>query len=239
MLFLPESLIWFFFKILSLAGDLIHLRGPQNVVADALSSPSLVPPSPPFSDFAWQCQGSKVLQHVHSSVPQIPVPARRFSHIHVDWVGPFPSSRGFTHLYTIVDRTSCWPEAFPLSSTSAENCAWALVSCLISRFGVPAKITSDRGAQFTSSLWGVLYSLLHIACSKTISFHSQSNSLVEHFHHSLKTSLQARLAGPDWFDHLPLVMLGLRTTPPDKTGFSTAEAMYGAPLCLPGEFLDS
>ena len=47
------------------------------------------------------------------------------------------------------------------------------------------------------------------------------------------------LAGPDWFDHLPLVMLGLRTNPRDKTGLSASEAVYGAPLCLPGEFLDS
>ena len=49
----------------------------------------------------------------------------------------------------------------------------------------------------------------------------------------------AWLVGPDWFDHFTLVMLGLQTTPQDKTGFSPAKAVYGAPLCLPGEFLDS
>ena len=61
------------------------------------------------------CQRSKVQQHVHSAIPHIPVPARRFSHIHVDLVGPLPSSRGFTHLFTIVDRTSRWPQAVPIS----------------------------------------------------------------------------------------------------------------------------
>ena len=70
-------------------------------------------------------------------------------------------------------------------------------------------------------------------------FHPQSNSLVEQFHHSLKTSLRAQLAGPDWFDHLPLVMLGLRCVPWDDSGFSAAMALYKDPLCLPGEFLDS
>ena len=55
----------------------------------------------------------------------------------------------------------------------------------------------------------------------------------------MKTSIRVRLAGPDWFDHLPLVMLGLRTTPRDKTGFSASEAVYRSSLCLPGEFLDS
>ena len=31
------------------------------------------------------------------------------------WLDLFCSSRGFTHLFTIMDRTSCWPEAIPLS----------------------------------------------------------------------------------------------------------------------------
>ena len=53
----------------------------------------------------------------------------------------------------------------------------------------------------------------------------KSNSLVEHFHRSLKTSFPARLAGSDWFNDLPLVMLGLWTTPCDETGFSASKAV--------------
>ena len=34
-------------------------------------------------------------------------------------------------------------------------------------------------------------------------------------------------------------MVGLRNTQRDKTGFSASKAVNGAPLCLPGEFLDS
>ena len=62
---------------------------------------------------------------------------------------------------------------------------------------------------------------------------------MELFHRSLKTSLCAHLAGPDWFDHSLLVMLCLQTTPCEKTGSSASKAVYKAPLCLPGEFLDS
>ena len=116
-----------------------------------------------------------------------------------------------------------------------------MISCWISRFEVPAKITSNCVAQpqCTSSLWAVLCSLLNISCMQMTSFHPQSKGLVECFHCSLKTSCHAHLAGPDWFDHLPLVMLGLRTTPRDETGLSASEAVYGAPFCLPGEFHDS
>ena len=70
-----------------------------------------------------RCQRSKISTHVHSSVPAIPVPTRRFSHVHIDIVGPLPSSQGFNYLLTMIDRTTWWPEVAPLSSISAESCA--------------------------------------------------------------------------------------------------------------------
>jgi Integrase zinc binding domain len=40
-------------------------------------------------------QRGKVIKHVHLPPEQIPVPSRRFAHLHVDLVGPLPVSRGF------------------------------------------------------------------------------------------------------------------------------------------------
>ena len=40
-----------------------------------------------------------------------------------------------------------------MASTTASVCADALVTHWISRFGVPAHLTSDRGPQFVSALW--------------------------------------------------------------------------------------
>ena len=63
--------------------------------------------------------------------------------------------------------------------------------------------------------------------------------MIERFHCSLKSALQPRLAGSDWFFHLPLVLLGLRTIPKDNTELSVSEAVYGSSLTVPGEFLGS
>ena len=60
--------------------------------------------------------------------------------------------------------------------------------------------------------------------------------MIECFHCSLKSSLPARLAGSDWVAHLLLVMLGLRVSPKDDSGFSPAEAVFGSTLSFPGEF---
>ncbi len=44
------------------------------------------------------CQRAKVQRHVHLQPAAIPVPHRRFAHIHVDLVGPLPLSRGHQYL---------------------------------------------------------------------------------------------------------------------------------------------
>jgi transposase InsO family protein len=190
-----------------------------------------------YAQQCLSCQKSKVSRHVHLTPAAIAVPRRRFEHVHVDIVGPLPQSAGFSYLFTIVDRTTRWPEAVPLSGIAAADCAAALFSGWIQRFGVPSVITSDRGAQFTSSLWNALCNILAIAHVKTTAYHPQSNGLVERFHRCLKEALQARLAGPDWLSHLPWVLLGIRSAVPLEGGPSPAEAVMGCQPILPGEFL--
>ena len=60
--------------------------------------------------------------------------------------------------------------------------------------------------------------------------------MIERFHRSLKTALRFCLAGSDWFLHLPLVLLGLRSVPKEDSGFSVSEAVFGSPFTVPGEF---
>jgi transposase InsO family protein len=168
--------------------------------------------------------------HVQVPPQHIPVPSRRFSHIHVDLVGPLPASKGFTYLFTIIDRTSRWPEAIPIDATTTVDCANALFQGWVSRFGVPAVITSDRGAQFTSSLWAALCSLLNIQHNQTTAYHPQSNGMVECFHHRLKDALRARCAAANWVDHLPWVLLGLRAVPREDDGSTPAQEVFGTPL---------
>ncbi len=178
------------------------------------------------------CQQAKVHRHVQ-------VPSRHFSHIHVDLVGPLPASKGFTYLFTIIDRTSRWPEAIPIAATTTVDCANALFQGWVSRFGVPAVITSDCGAQFTSSLWAALCSLLNIQHNQATAYHPQSNGRVERFHRRLKDALRARCAAANWVDHLPWVLLGFRAAARKDDGSTPPQEVFGVPLILPGQFLDS
>ena len=185
----------------------------------------------------FECQRAKVHRHVRAPLTKFEPPANRFTHVHVDLVGPLPMSEGHTHLLTVIDRFTRWPEAIPLRSTDTSSIARAFALSWIARHGIPADITSDRGVQFTSRLWHAMSELLGSKLHPTTAYHPQANGLVERFHRSLKAALMARLTSTNWMDELPWVLLGLRATPKDDIGTSVAEMLYGTPLTVPGALI--
>ncbi len=63
--------------------------------------------------------------------------------------------------------------------------------------------------------------------------------MVEQTHRRLKDALRARCSGLNWADHLPWVLLGLRTAPREDTGLSPAQAVLGCNLALPTDHPDA
>ncbi|UYV77431.1 hypothetical protein LAZ67_15001002 [Cordylochernes scorpioides] len=104
-----------------------------------------------------------------------------------------------------------WPEAQPIQDINAKTVANAFLSVWISRFGVPAKVTTDQGRQFESALFGELTRLLRIHRIRTSPYHPAANGLVESFHRQLKDSLCCH-DSTSWSLKLPLVLLGIRSS---------------------------
>ena len=157
------------------------------------------------------CQRAKVTKQPRAAVQAIPIPTRRFSHIHIDLVVPLPRSpEGANHLFTMMDRSSRWLEAIPLTSTDTATITAAFVSGWVARFGVPDHLTLDRGPQFCSALWLELSRRWGITHHLTTAYHPQANGMVERAHRQLKGALRARTAAGDWMLHLPWVLLGLQ-----------------------------
>lgn len=181
------------------------------------------------------CQASKITRHTRAPLSERCPPTRRFGSLHVDLVGPLPESNGMIYLLTIIDRFTKWPEAIPLPDSQASTCASAILHHWISKYGIPEDITSDRGPQFTSRLWQEFNRLLGVQCHNTTAYHPQANGLVERFHRQLKSALKARMAGSNWYDNLPIVLLGIRSSWRVNPGCAPAELVYGTTLRLPGE----
>ena len=157
-----------------------------------------------------QCARGKVTVQEKApveAIPGIPVPQQCFSHVHLDIVGPLTtSSQGQNYLLTMMDRTTSWPEVVPMTDISAQRCVDEFVSMWVARGGVPARVTTDRGTQFTGSAWQDLCRSIGMEHVSTTAYHPQSNGLIERFHHQLKESLRARCGEKDWLCHLPWVL---------------------------------
>lgn len=169
-----------------------------------------------WSKQCLNCQKSKIFIHTKSSVKKIDIPKERFEHIHrtytyIDIVGPLPISREHRYILTVIDRYTRWPEAYPLKDITTSNIVDVLIRNYISRFGVPLNVTTDQGAQFTSTMFKELTKMLGCFKITTSPYHPQSNGMIERFHRKLKGTLMAKGKSMNWYDELPIALLGIRS----------------------------
>jgi cleavage and polyadenylation specificity factor subunit 1 len=209
----------------------------RKLISERFVWPGMAKDIQSWSRCCVHCQRSKIHRHTHSEPQSFP-PDHRFGTVHVDIVGPLPSSQGYSYLLTCVDRFSRWPEAILLRDITTKTVATAFINGWISRFGVPRYLVSDRGSQFQSQLWGEICDMLGVLRRKTTAYHPASNGMVERFHRQLKNSLKAAISvsGANWSSSLSEVMLGLRSAVKLDSQFSAAQMLYGVPLRLPGDY---
>ncbi|GFT79767.1 transposon Tf2-6 polyprotein [Nephila pilipes] len=74
-----------------------------------------------------KCQHAKVFQHTKAPLGTFAEPDARFSHIHIDFMGPLPISDGKQYCLTIIDRFTTWSEVIPTLDIFAKTTARALV----------------------------------------------------------------------------------------------------------------
>ena len=213
------------------------IRATQQLVAKRFVWPSVNKDVRNWTRACLACQRAKVHRHIAAPVATFAKPEARFSNIHIDIVGPLPPSDNFTHILTIIDRYTRWPEAIPIPNTTTETIAKAFLSRWVAMFGVPAYVTTDRGSQFESKFFNDLSKLLGVKRLRTTAYHPMANGLIERFHRQLKSAIKASNQPNNWTDILPFALLGIRTVPKTDINASVAEMVFGTTLTLPGELI--
>src|SRR6266540_1020732 len=182
---------------------------------------------------------------------QIHVPAQELQTIPITWpfavwgldiVGPLQKAPGgYTHLFVSIDKFTKWIEAKSVATITATK-AKEFFQDIVVRFGVPNRIITDNGTQFTGLEFTDWCEELGIKIRNASVAHPHSNGQVERANGMLqgvKSRVFDRLkpyAGK-WSRELPLVLWALRTSPSRATSESPFNLTYGSEAVLPTELV--
>ncbi|GJR48683.1 reverse transcriptase domain-containing protein [Tanacetum coccineum] len=130
----------------------------------------------------------------------------------IDFMGPFPSSRGNKYILVAVDYLSKWLEAKVLPTNDARVVCKFLKS-LFARFGTPHAIISDRGTYFCNDQFAKVMLKYGVTHRLSTVYHQQTSGQVEVSNCGLKCILERTIGDLSalWSDKLDDALWAFRT----------------------------
>ncbi|GKA86790.1 reverse transcriptase domain-containing protein [Tanacetum coccineum] len=121
----------------------------------------------------------------------------------IDFMGPFPSSRGNKYILVAIDYLSKWVEAKALPTNDARVVCKFLKS-LFARFGAPRAIISNRGTHFCNDQFAKVMLKYRVTHRLSTAYHPQTSGQVEVSNRGLKRILERTLGEncASWSDKL-------------------------------------
>ena len=158
-----------------------------------------------------------------------------FDILGIDFMGPFPTSFGYTYILVGVDYVSKWVEAVPCRAADHKTILKFLKENIFSRFGVPKDIINDGGSYFYNKPLENLLSKYGVKYKVSTPYHPQTSGQVELANREIKTILMKVVNSnrKDWSLKLRNSMWAYRTAYKTILGMSPYLLVYGkACRCL-------
>nr|XP_055053112.1 uncharacterized protein LOC129438391 [Misgurnus anguillicaudatus]XP_055053113.1 uncharacterized protein LOC129438391 [Misgurnus anguillicaudatus] len=178
------------------------------------------------------CQKSKSDNQKPAGKIQQTITTRPNQMLGVDIMGPLPKSTNQNeYLLVFIDYYTRWVELFPMRKATALNIANIFRKEILTRWGVPDFLISDRGVQFIASVFKELCENWSVTPRLTTAYHPQTN-LTERVNRNLKNMMTAYVDDnhKKWDHYLPEFRFALNSATQETTGLSPAELQLGRKL---------
>jgi hypothetical protein len=178
------------------------------------------------------CQRTKAEHHKPAGLLQpLLVPKWKWEEIGMDFVIGLPrTQKGNDSIWVIIDRLTKVAHFILVKTTfGGATLAWIYLKEIVRLHGIPRKIVSDKGTQFTSKFWTSLQQAMGTKIDFSNACHSQSDGQMERVNKVIKDLLRACVLtfGKSWESSLSYAEFSYNKSYQASIKMSPFEALYG------------
>jgi hypothetical protein len=168
----------------------------------------------------------KVIGKLHP----LPIPTKPWDSIGMDFIGPFPESRGFNYLWVIICRMMSMVHLIPIhTKMKASELSWIYRREIVHLHGLPRSIVSDRDPKFMSKWWKELHKILGTKLLMSTSFHPQTDGQTKRANRNVGQIFctVVRHDQKDWIDRVDLMEFAINASISETTKYAPFELNGG------------
>ena len=178
------------------------------------------------------CQRTKAEHQRPAGLLQpLRIPQWKWDEIGMDFIVGLPRTRaGYDSIWVVVDRLTKVAHFIPVKTTyTGATLAELYMSRIVCLHGVPKKIVSDRGTQFTSHFWQQLQEALGTHLNFSSAYHPQTDGQTERTNQILEDMLRACALQDKsgWDKRLPYAEFSYNNSYQASLKMSPFQALYG------------
>ncbi|GJT87758.1 reverse transcriptase domain-containing protein [Tanacetum coccineum] len=157
----------------------------------------------------------------------------------LDFMGPFPNSKGNKYILVAVDYVSKWVEAQALPTNDA-RVVIRFLRRLFARFGVPKALISDREMHFCNSQLEKALQKYGVTHKLSIAYHPQTNRQTEVTNRAIKRILERSVGynPKNWSEKLDDALWAFRTAYKTPTRCTLFRLVYGKSSTAKNRFME-
>ncbi|GJY37664.1 reverse transcriptase domain-containing protein [Tanacetum coccineum] len=146
----------------------------------------------------------------------------------LDFIRPFPNSKGNKYIVVAVDYVSKWVEVQALPTNDA-RVVIRFLRMLFARFGVPKALISDRGTHFCNSQLEKALQKYGVTHKLSTAYHPQTNRQTEVTNRAIKRILERSVGynPKNWSENLDDALWAFRTAYKTPTRCTPFRLVYG------------